>query len=194
MRRKTGPKPRKAPLMVPKAEDSPAGAAPEALTQGEAANRLGISAAWLRDLGTRREITRNDDGSYPWPRIREEFDARAERDANDGTDADVLRDEQIRWTREKADKAAMENELLRGNLVRVDDSVALLEATLFAMDASLRSAKRRHGPALARQLNIAPGEAMAIIEGVTEEVRAGLLQAIEQVAADERKAPAGEAA
>jgi phage terminase Nu1 subunit (DNA packaging protein) len=190
MPRKTGPKPGRRPLKPTKAEQPSGAAGFEALTRADAARRLGISETWLYVLERRGSISRNPDRSYPWPTIREDYERYkaagrgGHGNSEGGSGGDALRDEQIRLTREKADKAAMENELLRGTLVKVEESLDNLDAVLLAMDATLRSAKRRRGPALARRLGIAPGEAMDIVEEITEEVRAGLLDAIERLAVE----------
>lgn len=47
----------------------------EALTQKEAAERLGVSPRTLRRHTNRGEISRSDDGSYPWPTVEEEYRA-----------------------------------------------------------------------------------------------------------------------
>lgn len=51
---------------------SPSGLIRERLTQIEAARRLKITPRRLRTLSGRGDISRADDGSYPWPLIREE--------------------------------------------------------------------------------------------------------------------------
>lgn len=43
----------------------------EALTQREAAERLGISATTLRRRTKEGSAPRNEDGSYPWPHVRD---------------------------------------------------------------------------------------------------------------------------
>jgi hypothetical protein len=66
----------------------------------------------------------------------------------------------------------------------VATALAVVRATLQAVDGSLRSAPRRHGPALARKLGCTPGVAMAALVDMVDlaraDVRAGLVAAAEE--------------
>jgi hypothetical protein len=161
------------------------GDAPETLTQQTAAARLEISPAWLRELTLRGSISRNPDGTYPWPTIRDDHERYKAAGQSQGAEVDALRAEQIRLTREKADAAELENAKLCGSLIDVGDALANLERVLLALDAKLRSAKRRRGPGLAKKLGVSAAQAMALVEVVTEEVRGELRQELERLASTE---------
>lgn len=54
-------------------EDARPGA-PEQLSQAEAARRLSISRRQLARLSKRGDVPRSEDGSYPWPAVRDAYE------------------------------------------------------------------------------------------------------------------------
>jgi hypothetical protein len=159
----------------------------EALTQKEAANRLRITTAWVRELTNRGVLPRNPDGKYPWPEVAEhyeEFQAKkgddgGDSDGDDGKLQDELDRERIRWTREKADAQEMENAVRRGELIPAEQFAGALRAPLEAVDHSLRTARRRLGRPWAKRLKVSQAEAMSLIDQIVEEARAHIRKAIE---------------
>ena len=70
----------------------------------------------------------------------------------------------------------------RGDLVSRDEVGAMVRRPLEAVDASLRTARRRHSKAWARKLKTTQAVAMSLIDQVVEDVRADLKAAIGEVA------------
>lgn len=159
----------------------------KSLTQTEAAERLQISTSWLRVLTDRGLITRNSDGTYPWPKVKEEYrdyQASSRQPEAGGQSAPTISLDEARARKTTADAALKELDLAsrRGELVPIEAVVDLVRAPLEAVDTQLRTAKRTHSKAWAAKLGITQAEAMALIHDLVEDIRANLMRAIEDVA------------
>lgn len=160
----------------------------ESITQVETSKRLQISTAWIRELTSRGILSRNSDGSYPWPEVADEYRAYRENPEDEKEPdapsavgdlvAEELR-ERIRWTRERADKQRMENDVRRGELIPASHFIEALRLPLEACDQALRNAKRRLGRKWAKRLKVSEAEAMALIEEIAEEARGHLRKALD---------------
>ncbi|MFW6030987.1 MAG: hypothetical protein ACOC9T_00220, partial [Myxococcota bacterium] len=159
------------------------------LTQVETGKRLRISTAWVRELTNRGILDRNEDGSYPWPRVADQYreyqeepeEPKPERNGDGSASvlaAEELR-ERIRWTRERADKQEMENAVRRGELIPAEHYREALRRPLEACDLALRNAKRRIGKKWAKRLDTSEAEAMALIEEIAEDARRHIREALE---------------
>lgn len=150
------------------------------LTQTEAAERLRISTSWLRTLTDRELITRNDDGSYPWPTVADEFDAyKAE---SSGPGGESAPDYDAARTRKAIVEAMIrEDELAvrRGELVPASEVLARIREPLERVDAKLRTAVRTHSKSWAMKLGVSQAQAMALMHDVIEDVRADLRELFE---------------
>lgn len=149
----------------------------EDLTQKEAAKRIGISPRQLRTLTTRGDVSRNDDGSYPWPTVREEhraLKAAHEEDRAAGFGDDAYEKARARKTTAQAELAEMQAKKLRGEVVDRKDVAAMVRAPLEAVDRVLKSAPRRHARRWAKVLRVKEAEALELIETLVEDVRTEL--------------------
>ena len=81
-----------------------------------------------------------------------------------------------------ADLKELELSQRRSLLVPVAEVAGRVRAPLEAVDASLRTAKRRHGKAWARRLKVTQATAMSLIGELAEEVRAELREVVKGVA------------
>lgn len=148
------------------------------LTQVEAADRLRISTSWLRQLTERGEISRNSDGTYPWPQVAEEFDEYQESLHEKEPDATY---DEARTRKALVDALLKEDELAvrRGELVPMDRVLGMVREPLEQVDAQLRTAVRRHSKAWADRLGISQAEAMALMHEIIEDVRTDLREVFE---------------
>ena len=159
----------------------------ESITQIEAAKRLRITTAWVRDLTHRGILSRNEDRSYPWPTVVEEYEAfkLADRGEEPKTDYQA---ELARLTREKADAAEMENARRRGQLVPVEEMRSLLREALKLGNRALGNAPRKLGRRWARRLKVKEARAIELIEEIVEDVRAEMRSLAEELEATDAAA------
>jgi len=152
----------------------------ESISQTEAAKRLGISTTWLRELTSREVVSRNEDGSYPWPGVEADYqafqdDAQEERSGGFG-DAEY-QEARARKTAMQARLAELDVQQREKILVHVDDVERMLRKPLERVDGILRSARNRYGPELAKAAGIELAEAKELIGRITESIREGLRDA-----------------
>jgi len=164
--------PRKSGLAAPGAPAKKRG-----LTQVEVAERLRKSTSWIRTLTTKGVLTRDEDGTYPWPQVAEEHEA-YEESLEDvaAPSADRKALEEARTRKYLVEAQLREDELaaLRGDLVPVDEVLDRVRAPLEAIDAKLRAAPRKHAKALASKLRVSQAVAIRILTDVIEGCRADL--------------------
>lgn len=155
----------------------------EALTQKEAASRLGISAKQLRRLTKRHDAPRNDDKSYPWPRLRDwyiEF-KQDEVKRRRGIDVDAASWDEAR-AREKAAKAAMaELDLLerKGELIPLRVHVDRIREVAESIRDRLMNLPGRQARELAAAED--PQEVTRLLERAVREV----LEELQRLEADD---------
>lgn len=156
----------------------------ESLSQGDAADALGITASWVRELTRRGVLTRNEDGTYPKSKIQAEYKAfqeaaGGERSAGFGDEAyEVAR---ARLTREKADAAEMENRRRRGELVEMEDVEKMLRAPLERVALVIDNTPNQFGPILAKMAKIPLAQAKKILSDISEMQRAELRGLVEDL-------------
>ncbi len=93
------------------------------LTPAEAADRLGRSPKWLRELvkqGMPREPGRA--GRYPWPAVREWHDRYLEKKLIEKLQPSNWRDERAAYTRVQRKLAELELRKREGELVEIEDA------------------------------------------------------------------------
>ncbi len=147
----------------------------ERLTQAQAAARLGISGAWLRELGARGVLSRNEDGTYDFPKILGEFEALG---APLGTVSDPsLQTAQRRLLDAKAEALERANKIASGALVPGAFMVATVQELLTAAAKALNFAPRNLAKAVAREIKQPEHVALVLLEKVAEHVRAALAAA-----------------
>jgi hypothetical protein len=150
------------------------------VTVGQLAAELGVSEREVQQLAAEGVIEKAGRGRY----VRSTSVARycahlRERQAPAGY-------AEARARKTEAEASLREHELgrQRAETMPVATALAVVRATLQALDGSLRSAPRRHGPALARKLGCTPGVAMAALVDMVDlaraDVRAGLVAAAEE--------------
>lgn len=152
------------------------------LTQKEAADRLRISTTWLRALTGRGEISRNEDGSYPWPTIADEYEAyRSDAPVNGSESSSSDEYEQARTRKILAEAELRETEaaVQRGDLLPLEEVLDRVRRPLEEVDARLRSAPRVHARAWAKRLGVTQAEAIHLIGELVEEIRADLFRNFE---------------
>lgn len=153
------------------------------LTQKDAAERLRISTSWLRVLTDRGVIRREEDGSYPWPQVAEDYE-RYQADLEGGEDepGEIVYDyDQARARKTQLDADLREDELAvrRGKLIPAEEVLERVRRPLEAVDGALKSARTRHGRAWASRLGISQAEAMDLIGTLVDEIRADLREVFE---------------
>ena len=149
----------------------------ERLTQKDAAARLVLSPRQLRDLTARQIITRQDDGKYLWPDIRAEYDAFKAKDAEkrkSGFGNQEYLEGRARKVTAEAEKAELDLEARKGNLISVLDLEVLVTRSLEPVDTILRNAPAKHAPELAKVAGITEAQARRLLANVLEGVRTDL--------------------
>src|SRR5690606_10464500 len=102
-------------------------------------------------------LSRNKDGTYPWPKIDDEYaEYRAGQEKGEGTDYKL---ELARLTKEKADAQEMENQRMRGELLHKDDVMLLVSRPLEAVDRELKAAPSRMARTWAKRMKLTEAEA-----------------------------------
>ena len=144
---------------------------PESITQAEAARRLGRTTAWIRDLTVRGILSRNPDKSYPWPKVREEYEAFQAQSEIASSGAADLKAERARLTKLQADAQQFKNDVQRGKYLAVEEGRAEVRAALEDGDRVLKGAPRRLAKKWARRLKLKETETIELIELVVEDVR-----------------------
>ena len=152
----------------------------ETMSLGGLAAELGVSERSIQELAAEGVVVRAARGRY----LRSESVTRYCAHLRERQAPSSYTDARARKTQAEASLREMELAKARGDLISVDDSFAVLKAELETINASLRSAKARLGPALGRRLGLTGGEGMRIVEDVVEQARADLLRAFEKLHAD----------
>lgn len=135
---------------------------PAALSQKDAASRLGITPRQLRRLDD-SGIPRTDDGTYPWPRVRDWYLEFKQREAIDrtlggstnGNSSKAYYAARARKEAALADLREMEVQERRGELLHIDDLEELVAAPLDRLRTQLLALPGTLAPRLAdRELPI----------------------------------------
>lgn len=146
----------------------------EDLTQKEAAQRLGISPRHLRRITKSEVVSRNEDGSYPWPQVRDEHRAHLrsvddERAAGFGDSS--YEAARARKTAAQARLAELEVAEREGRLIAIEDMEEMLREPLEKVNVVLKNVPSRQGPALAKAADIPLADAKALLSDAIEAVR-----------------------
>lgn len=147
----------------------------EHLSQKEAAKRLGISATMLRKFGAR--ISRNDDGSYPWPKIRDEHAelvAASEERKDEGYGNASYQEGRAQLVRANAAAAELKLRIARGEVLEQADVEPLLRRSAERMNATLLQAPDKFSDVLAKKAGLSKRDARKILVDIIELVRAEL--------------------
>lgn len=140
-----------------------------------------MSTSWLRVLSDRGEVRRNEDGSYPWPEVAEDYEAyQGEVDAGE-KDAAREEYERARTRKALADAKIRETELAvrAGELIPQEEVLEKVRRPLEEVDGRLRAAPRQHAKEWAKRLGVTRAEAIALIGDLVEDIRADLRSAFE---------------
>jgi hypothetical protein len=157
------------------------------ISQTEAADRLGISRSWLYELTTKGFIRRNDDGSYPWPEIREDHQEYLEQVDGPSSNGDGRSDyERARARKTEAMAKLKELEIAerQRRLVPIDEVEERLRRPLKAVDVGLSSAPQRLAPEWSERLNVSSAEAISLITDLVEDVRAAVREELDELEAE----------
>lgn len=157
----------------------------EALTQKEAAERLGISPSTLRKHTKDGRVPRNEDDSYPWPEVRDAYldlKVKAKRKRQSGFGRESYEDARARKFAAQARLAELDVLEREGELVAADDVVALCMQAVDLCDLGLRRGKAPAAKVLAHEAGISEGAALEIVDRVVERVRAELHQLFSEAA------------
>lgn len=100
---------------------------------------LGISGRSVRDLASRSIIGRVGAGRYPVRESVRSYCAHLREQAAARSGSSTLTDERIRVAREQADKLAMQNALVRGEMIAAREVESVWSATLRGVRAELQA-------------------------------------------------------
>ncbi len=135
-----------------------------------------ISTSWLRVLSDRGVVRRNEDGSYPWPEVDDDY--RAYQGEDEDPEEGTVRDEweRARTRKELATAQLREQELAEraGLLIPIEDVLEKVRRPLEEVDGILRAAPRQYAKEWAKKLGTTQAEAIALIGDLVEEIRAVL--------------------
>lgn len=149
----------------------------ENLKQTEAAERLGVDVRWVRTMTRDGILSRNEDKSYPYPRIQAEHDAflRTAEDQEDGGDGQLrILEERARLTKEKADAQMMANAVRRAELVAVEDVEILVRRSLDRVNKAAEAIPTRFAPRLAKEAGLTLVDAKKLMVDIKESIRGEL--------------------
>jgi len=151
----------------------------ESLTQIEAATRLGLTERRVRSLSSGGVLSRNPDGSYPYPKVQAEHGAfireAEERSSNGDGDGQIsFFQERARLTKEKADAQEMENAIHRGELVAIEDVDRMVRRSLERVSTITKELPTRYGPILAQETGMTVAKAKKIMGEISESIRGEL--------------------
>jgi len=148
------------------------------LSAADLAQVLGIGERRVRELAGEGIVTKTARGRYVLAASVQGYMA-YRLSAAEGGELGAARAAKM-----SAEARLKEHELARtqGEYVPIADVEEMLRAPLEAIDVALRTAKRSHGPALAKRLKLSAAEGMAIVESVTEAARADCRRAIVDLA------------
>ena len=109
------------------------------LTPAEAADRLGRSPKWLRELASKQGLPREPGrgGRYPWPAIREWHHRYLENKIIEKLQPSNWRDERAAYTRVQRKLAELELRKREGELVEIEDVVRISGKMLDKLRAGL---------------------------------------------------------
>lgn len=157
----------------------------DGITATEAADRLGISRSWLYELTTKGHVRRNDDGSYPWPEIREDYQEYQDELQERSRNGDGANDDYERARARKTEAMARLKELriaeLEGRLVPIEEVEDRIREPLEAIDRGLSSAPQRLAAHWAERLDITQGEAISLIGDLVDDVRGSVRRELDRL-------------
>lgn len=166
--------------------------ASKGITQREAAERLRISTAWLRELTAKGIVSRNDDGSYPWPTVGDELEAhRKKLDGANGNGGGSYKDARTRKIEVEAELKELELARRRREFAHIDEVAGLVLPVLMAVDLATRTAPRELSAAVARKLGCTRAQAVAMFDFVCEDLRQHIRRAIEGLDVPDEEVPDG---
>jgi phage terminase Nu1 subunit (DNA packaging protein) len=154
----------------------------KSLTAKAAAEALGISDRWLRELATRGIIPRQGKGKqvrYPWPEARDAYHEHLRDQGREERTLVDLNAERAELTRVKRLDAELELARKRQELITVADATAIVGQALDMVRARLLNLPGRLGPELVgvtsipdavERLDRAVREILTTLQGIAEHV------------------------
>ena len=126
------------------------------LTPTEAADRLSVTARWLRELAKKEGLPREPGraGRYPWPAIREWYDQYREQKIIERVQPSTFSEERAAYLRTRRKLAEIELQERQGEVVRIADVSRVWNRMLDGLRAHLLSIPATWAPELVGISNV----------------------------------------